>query len=162
MEGSDTLLTLAEIAVGLAGFSAIVVIFKRRDAGTWLATDADRFHGMIVHSMVAALLCFVPAAVAVFSDAPRTIWALSSGLLGVQVLAHTLLVLRLASTSGPSRLAVALGGGAVVVLQGLNVLGLGFDREPGPYVLGVLWHLVHAGILFVMLVWVRGEAIEEG
>lgn len=162
MEGSDTLPTLAEIAVGLAGFSAIVVIFKRRDAGTWLVADADRFHGMIVHSMVAAALCFVPAAVAVFTDASRTIWALSSGLLGVQVLAHTLLVLRLASTSSPNRLAVALGGGAVVVLQGLNVLGLGFDREPGPYVLGVLWHLAHAGILFVMLVWVRSEAIEEG
>ncbi len=49
----DTLLTLA-------GFSAVVVSFKKRDANTWLKLDADRFHGMILHAIL-ALLSLLPA-----------------------------------------------------------------------------------------------------
>ena len=48
----DVLFTVAEIAVALAGFSAVVVLFKRRDSGRWRAADADRFHGMVVHGVL--------------------------------------------------------------------------------------------------------------
>jgi hypothetical protein len=162
LDGADTLHSLAEIAIGLAGFSAIVVIFKRRDRGTWLPEHADRFHGMVVHSMVAALFAFLPEGVAAFTDDPAAIWGLSSALLGAQALAHTALVLGLATTQPLQKVWVGAAGAAVVVLQGLNALGLaGFDREPGAYVIGVLWHLATAGFLFVMLIWVRDEDIER-
>ena len=42
-----------EISVALAGFSAIVVLFRRGESGTWLPRDADRFHGMILHAAAA-------------------------------------------------------------------------------------------------------------
>ncbi len=37
----NTLLTLAEVAITMAGFSAVVVIFKKPDTNTWLKLDAD-------------------------------------------------------------------------------------------------------------------------
>jgi len=56
----NTLLTLAEVAITMAGFSAVVVSFKKRDTNTWLKLDADRFHGMILHAIL-ALLSLLPA-----------------------------------------------------------------------------------------------------
>jgi len=56
----DTLLPLAEVAITMAGFSAVVVILKKCDTNTKLKLDADRFHGMILHAIL-ALLSLLPA-----------------------------------------------------------------------------------------------------
>lgn len=156
----ETLYTLAEIAVGMAGFSAIVVVFRRRDSGIWRATDADRFNGMIVHSIAAVFFCVLPAVIASFSGDESRIWRIGSGVLGVQVLVHVVVVLRLSTTPPLGRALVGTFGAAVVGLQALNVSGILFSGAFGPYLLGVVWHLMHAGALFVMLVWVDGGAID--
>ncbi|MGH0030657.1 MAG: hypothetical protein ACQGVC_12760 [Myxococcota bacterium] len=159
---SERLLTLAEIAVAMAGFSAIVVLFKRREPGTWLATDADRFNGMIVHSMMAAALCGLPMLIGVFTHDVHRLWTIASAVMGLQVAGHAGLVLfYLQTTQRWAAAIVGAGGLTVVVLQVLNVLGIGFDAEFGPYVVGVCWHLFHTGMLFTMLVWVREESIER-
>ena len=59
-EQTDTLLALAEVAVALAGFSAIVVVLKRGVTGQWTSHDADRFHGMIIHAIAAVVFCLLP------------------------------------------------------------------------------------------------------
>ncbi len=155
----NTLLTFAEIAIALAGFSAIVVLFKRRETGTWLPEHADRFIGMVVHAMAAAFFCVLPVVVAAFASGTVT-WSICSASLGVQVIVHVIAVLRLSSTGRLGRVGVVLGGSAVVLVQLLNVFGIGFSREFGPYLVGVLWHLLHAGGLFVALVWVPAESID--
>ncbi len=45
MEASDELLTIAELAVGLAGFSGVVVAFTRQ--GELSLTDRYRFIGLL-------------------------------------------------------------------------------------------------------------------
>ena len=158
----DRLLTLAEIAVAMAGFSAIVVLFRRRTSGTWLAADADRFNGMIVHSVSATALCLVPAIIGVFTTDPAQVWRIASSVLGLQVLLHAgIVVFYLASTGLAGSILVATGGSTVVALQVLNVTGIGFSAEPGPYLLGVCWHLIQAGGLFTRLVWVGEASIER-
>ena len=57
MSESETLFSIAQVAIGLAGFSAIVVGFKRLESGDWHRADADRFNGMLIHAMCAALFC---------------------------------------------------------------------------------------------------------
>lgn len=157
----DTLFALAEIAVGLAGFSAIVVLFKQRDSGKWFAADADRFHGMVLHAMAAALFCVLPSLVAVFVDDPASVWRWSSAVLGLQVAGHAATVVALSSTGPFGRLVTIVGGASVAMLLCANVLGLGFAQEFGPYLVGVAWHLAHAGVLFVMLVWVPDISIDR-
>jgi len=106
----DTLFTLGEVAIGMAGFSAIVVLFKRGDSGRWRADDADRFNGMLIHAMAAAFFCVLPAFLAVLIDAPSRLWVVGSALLGTQIALHTGIVLRLPSTQGPARAVVRRQG----------------------------------------------------
>jgi len=48
------------------------------------------------------------------------------------------------------------------VLQVLNVVGVGASRGFTPYLIGLHRHLLQAGVLFVLLIWVRDEDIEGG
>lgn len=157
----SALLTVAEIAIALAGFSAVVVIFKRRSSGEWARADADRFHGMVLHAMAATAFAFLPFVVALFTDVAARVWSISSGLLGVQILWHVSVVVRLPSSSPGTRPFMLLGV-AAAALQGLNAFGIAFDREFAPYLVGVLWHVVQSGVLFVWLIWIPESDVEAG
>jgi hypothetical protein len=160
MHELDTLFALGEVAIGMAGFSAIVVLFKRRDSGRWRSQDADRFNGMLIHAMSAAFFCALPAVLEALIEATATLWAVGSALLGTQIALHAGIILHLPSTRTPTRAVVLLGGLAALTFQLLNVAGVGIPRGFAPYLIGVLWHLLHAGVLFVTLVWVRAEDVE--
>ena len=92
MAQSGLLYSLAEIAVTIAGFSAIVVLFKRSDSGTWLPSDADRFNGMLIHAMAAVFFCVLPSLIAVFETNEGTIWSIASAVLGVQIVGHSIII----------------------------------------------------------------------
>jgi hypothetical protein len=157
----DTLFKVAEIAVAIAGFAAIVVLFRRRDAGTWQAYDGDRFNGMVMHALVALFFCFLPAVLSAFSDQPATVWGIASGLLAVWTVCHVAGVLRMATTDRGSRAALVLGFAVAGVLA-MNALGVGFERAFAPYLIGVLWHVFQAAVLFGLLVFVRSDQMDRG
>ena len=156
MAQSGLLYSLAEIAVTIAGFSAIVVLFKRSDSGTWRPADADRFNGMLIHAMAAVFFCVLPSLIAVFETNEGTIWSIASAVLGVQIVGHAIVIFRLEAIGLRGRLFLVMALGAAV-LQILNVFAIHFSREFGPYLVGVLWHVLHAGGLFVSLVWARSS-----
>ncbi len=160
MAEEDLLFTLAEIAVAMAGFSAVVVVFRRRDQGGWAREDADRFNGMVLHSMASAFFCLLPSLLRVFTEEPSQVWAVASTAIGVQILGHCVVVFRLPS-SGSSTAGSLAAGLAVALLSAMNVLGFGFEREFRPYLVAVLWHVLQAGVLFVMLVWVRSDDVQS-
>ena len=160
MSEVDALFSLAEIAVTMAGFSAVVVVFRRRDASRWSAADADRFNGMLVHSMTAAFFCILPSILAAFTRDPHMVWAWASGLIGVQIAAHVTGVLLMSTTDRVGRALVGLGY-LVAGLQGMNVVEWGYAREFRPFLLGVVWHVFQAGVLFVVLIILRREDLEE-
>lgn len=161
MAPSDALPVLAQIAVALAGFSAIVVSFKRRESGKWAASDADFFNGMVIHSIVALAFCLFPWFLGVFVQREPVIWNIASAVLAVQVLSHAGRIVTLPSTGKTSGTITGAGGLFVVVLQVFNVAGLGFEHEFGPYLVGVLWHIAHASMLFLWLVFIRRTDIEK-
>jgi hypothetical protein len=158
---ASVLFALAEISVAFAGFSAIVVLFKRRDSGKWQAADADRFHGMVLHAMAAVFFCLLPSIVGVFTDRAALVWNLSSAALGIQITLHIALVMNFASTTGASRVLLGLGFVPAGV-QALNVLGIGFAHEFAAYLFGVVWHVFQSGVLFVVLIWIPDEDLEAG
>ena len=162
LDEQGTLFTVAEMAIGMAGFSAIVVMFKRRGSGRWDPADADRFNGMLLHSIAAGFFCILPSVLQTFTREVATTWLLGSAALGLQVLVHTCIVLRLPSSSWRVKALVGILGLLVAALQLANVTRLGFDREFGPYLVGVLWHMFQAGLLFLMLIWVRASDVGGG
>jgi hypothetical protein len=152
----ETLFTLAEIAITIAGFSAIVVGFKQRGSGEWQTEDADRFRGMLAHAMFAAFFCLFPSFISLFTADQSRIWSIASSVLGVQLFANCIIILRLPSGGWPARLSLLLSLGAFA-LQVLNVTAVHFSHEFRPYLGGVLLHVVQAGALFVSLVWIPSD-----
>lgn len=154
-----TLYALAELAVAMAGFASIVVLFKRGRTGGWVPADADRFNGMLLHAMAAGFFCVFPPFISVFTSDPSRIWTIASASIAVQLLLHAAVIFWLPSTTIRIRLALVLPLG-LVGLQFLNVLGVWFAGDFRPYLAAVLWHIFQAGLLFVTLVFVRDEDIE--
>ena len=156
----DTLLGLAEVAIALAGFSAIVVVLKRGEAGSWNQIDADRFIGMVIHAVFAVVFCFLPSIVNVVVQDAVTTLHITCALLGAQILAHSLGVMFFSTSDLIARLSLLFG-----VLIGLLQFGAftdwGVHRELELYIVGVIWHIIQAGVLFVMLIWIPKEAIDE-
>ena len=154
----DTLLTLAEVAIALAGFAAIVVIFKRAADGKWRRRDADQFHGMVVHAIFAVAFCLLPSFLnLIIQDVVTTLHA-ACAVLGVQIITHAFGVMRLASTGWAAK--IALGFGVLVgLIQFAAFSDWGVLRELEIYILGIMWHIIQAGLLFVMLVWIPTDDI---
>ncbi len=157
---AELLFTLAEISVALAGFSAIVVLFKRRDSGRWHAVDGNRFNGMLFHAIFAAFFCIFPSILNIFTDKPSHIWSIASAVLGAQILVHVTIIIRVATTKRRHILPIVALASGPIALQVLNVTGIGFAHEFGPYLGGVLWHVIHASVLFVWLVQIPQEDLD--
>ncbi len=146
----------------MAGFSAVVVIFKRRATDLWRKADADRFHGMVIHAILASLFCFLPFLVIEFTGTESDALRWCSGFLGVATAVQLTGAIRAESSSNlwiKGQLIVV--GAAIVVLQGLNAIW-DFPRyHLGLYLIGVFWHVMQAAIVFVMLIWIPASSIEK-
>ena len=47
----ETLISLAEVAIAIAGFASIVLVVKSTSSQKWLKQDTDFFTGMALHAM---------------------------------------------------------------------------------------------------------------
>jgi hypothetical protein len=156
--GTDALLTTAEIAVAFAGFASVVTVFRRRDDRSLSPPDIVRFQLMISASLSVVLFALLPFAFLFFGSAEPRIWSTSSAILalylGTSLVIITRRTLSLASAKALSPLVTwpflvaAIG---VFVLQVLNAAGVVFQRELGPYFLGLLYLLVLSGFSFARL-----------
>jgi hypothetical protein len=157
----DTLIGLAEIAIALAGFSAIVVMLRRGADGRWSALDAARFQGMVLHSCGAFAFALLPTLMnAVIQNAEMTLH-IAAGLLGTLTLCHAAFVLWTVHTNWIERVLLA-GGFSVGLLQWVVFTDRGFEREHEIYLVGVAWHTLQAAILFLGLVWIPSDSIRDG
>ena len=152
-ESSDNLLALAELAIALAGFSAIIVVLRNNESEKWAPRDVDYFHGMITHSAFATFFCLLPALVnLVVQDTVLTL-KVCCALIGLQIVSQAVLVLRL-----PSSGKLATGAMIFGLLLGLSQLLIftawGENHEINFYQGAIIWHILQAGLLFVMLVWI--------
>ena len=156
----DTLLSLAEVSVALAGFSAIVVVLKRNVAGSWSAVDADQFHGMVIHAICAVVFCLLPSIIDVVVQDMVTTLHIACALLGTQMVVHSLAVMFF-STSAVLARALLSFGVVFGLVQFLAFTDWGVQREFQFYTVGIIWHIFQAGVLFVLLVWIPRESIES-
>ena len=111
MEASDELLTIAELAIGLAGFSGVIVAFTHRDG----LSEVNRYHFIILFSVAlsAVFMAFVPFGFHYQGKVGPALWVSSS------------LVMLIAGAA----VSIALGVAARALPRGLR-RGAGFPHRP--------------------------------
>lgn len=161
IDAADLLIGLGEVAVTVAGFSGIVAVLGVRSVAQLSLVARARLVNLLVTSLAAAFLSFLPVALQLFDLRPALVWRISS--CGLAAFCAVFVTLRavnvrrlgLGAPDGPRiwvawTFVVALG--FAVLAQAANVAGLVGGPSGGPYVLGILALLLIAGLQFALLV----------
>ena len=70
----DYFLTIAELAVALAGFGSLAALIGRRSGGESAAVDAGRLRAMLERSLTAMILAVLPVSLGRFELAQHWVW----------------------------------------------------------------------------------------
>ena len=156
MNEIDTLMTCAELALALAGFSGIIVVLSRSTARED-SLERLRLTGLLTTAVGALLLALTPVALSYLQLEPDTIWRASSALMATYVaIGLSALVPRaLGDPETRARLPLFLViwgvWGAMAVLQLANATFLPNETRFGVYFAGLAWTLVGGGIFFCLV-----------
>jgi hypothetical protein len=161
MDQFEGLQTIAEVAVGIAGFGGIVVAITR-GRQEWQSWDEIRIWGVLVPSISAVPLALLPLGLSSAGLASDALWRVSSlAMIAVGLTSFLAFGLRFRSTlaQGPFHpvLGRFLAGGSVLNLlcQASNAVGIGFRGSFSVYYFGLLWLLIYSGLEFISLIFLR-------
>lgn len=163
MEGAEILQLLAELAIGVLGFSGVVAVLGRRSAGEWAEVDRARFFWMLWATTLVLASSLIPFLFHHGGIAGPPLWGWCSAIAATAwtlVPAAGLYVRSLMfpnpSTPGVSKLAVLYVWPSMFVtplLLALNALAIGFDRTFAPYLGALLLAFGSPIILFIRLLY---------
>ena len=159
MEFENVLLTLAEIAVAVAGFSGVVGVFGRQHSRGDPRVDATRLRSLVETGLISAGFCVTPSVFAEAGLDPSLAWRLASLLFAAGLSASTATSLlrfnRLAGLNLYKRDPVASGfyilAGIAVAVLTANGLGAFGSLSPTVYVLCLVSPFGVAVLLFLRL-----------
>lgn len=89
---ANALLTFAQVAIGLAGFSAILVALSGKP-DQWTPVDAFRIRNILAFTFQSVFLSLIPFVLTFFSVSESTVWHVSLLILALATLGSVLLVL---------------------------------------------------------------------
>src|SRR5438045_2664940 len=171
MEHEQFLLTIAQIAVTLAGFSGLVVAIRGAPSRAWHARDIWSLTWMFGTSFGALFLSLLPLLLAAFRLRDELIWTSATFVLSVFVIVFSTAMLiwgrRLTKEGHPPRVrffpAVALlllvGSG---VFAGLAALGLFSQFRGGLFIFGLFSCLVVSALSVVVFIVVLAACEQDG
>ncbi len=166
----DSLQTIAEISIGLAGFSGLVVALRK---GSGPLDDVQKYRLRILFSLSfgAMFLSLLPDTLMNFGVPDERVWIDSSA----AIFAYSLLFIAwwIVSSRRIARIApeifnwmafsmMTTGHTIVLLLQLAVVLGLLENRAPGVIVLSLIWYLIHAAQQFVRMLFVQPRDSQRG
>lgn len=163
MDAFDTLLTLAEVSIGLAGFAGIVVVFGR-GPGALPPADSLRLAALVGASLGTLFFSLTPIALNALGLSEPELWQWSSAIMVAFVVpAHLIGVLRIRRIAA-EMLEVApvhlFAIGALLLLgnivaQVCNSVGAPWLPSFGVYLSGLIVYLGFAAFQFARLLFVR-------
>jgi hypothetical protein len=166
----DSLQTIAEISIGLAGFSGLVVAL-RKGSGSLDEIQKYRLRILFSLSFGAMFLSLLPDTLVNFGVPDERVWFDSSaGIFGYSLL---FIAWWIVSSRRMARIApeifnwmafstMATGHTIVLLLQLAIVLGFLENRAPGVIALGLIWYLIHAAQQFVRMLFVQPRESQHG
>lgn len=167
MEVREELLNIAEIAIGIAGFSGVVAAFLQR--GGLHEVDRVRFINLFSTAFSTLVLAYVPIVVSHLVDEPDRIWSLSSGVMVVAWLSATTLAYLLVFPTIREHVygklpffLLAIPSTTNLIVQILNLGGWLWDPGFLAYLLGLFIYLYAAGLMFVYVILYRPSSPVAG
>ena len=154
MDAESTLLSLADIAVALAGFAGVVTAFQTRGR-PWSHFDTQRLFNMLIFSFALLFFSLLPL---LWLSAEKQPWVTCSAGLGaavsIQFLVSTSRVIqRPPGTQVYVAIFMAVGGLISAALLWLNTFGLLFQHGFTGYLMGLFWLVIASAVFFVRLVY---------
>jgi len=153
METFDLLLTMAEVAVGLAGFSAIIVTLNRRPIREWDDTDQLNLRLLIQVSGLTIFFSLLPLLLQIPLSIPDT-WLYGLLIYGlIHIIDVSFFLMNVTPETPPVFRNSARTGFCVAVIQ-LIVFGVGTTVwQEAVYVFTLFWHLGIVFLAFILLLY---------
>lgn len=158
----ESLQTIAEISIGLAGFSGLVVAL-RKDAGPLDDIQKYRLRILFSLSFGAMFLSLLPDTLVNFGVPDERLWFISSA----TIFAYSFLFIawwimssrRIAQVAPEifnwAAFSTMAAGHTIVLLQLAVMLDFLENRAPGVISLGLIWYLIHASQQFVRMLFIQ-------
>ena len=173
MQYADTFETIAEVAIGVAGFASLVLVLTRDRGSQVSEVDSMRTRILLVFSLSPILLALLPITLAAGGFEGSTLWRLASAIMltaaavtWYRTYRSILQVVRIAG--GVGAMPASETSGAALFLPTLAVLSivhllsqaancLAVPGPPGPflYLVGLLVYLTVAILQFARSVFLR-------
>jgi hypothetical protein len=161
VEGSEALLTVAEISLGLAGFGGIFVALARERTALRPA-DAYRLVLLLSTALSTLVLSLLPIGLASVGLSERWVWRLSSALMVGLLGAISLVAYRSRRRhaeeirAGEARrvaLAIAVLNVVTIAAQLVNVSGSLFEPQFGAFFFGLVFTVAFGSYLFARMLF---------
>ena len=156
MEGTDQLLIVTEVSVALAGFAGIVSAYQYKEGRKISRGDALGIAMMVNIGLVNAIFSLLPLILFSLGLNETATWKVCSALMAINYLIFFAYVfknmrgVRVRKVS--SKLIYILLYSVAFIFMIVNVLGIGYNGEQGPFFVSLILLLVIAGYMFARLV----------
>jgi len=164
MSAKDELLTIAQLAVALIGFSGLIFVFRARDVTELEVRDLSALAMIVGAGAIALAFALLPLPLSYLGLSEQTFWRLCSGLFGTTLLAAAAVfavinrrLVKLGHAQRTPRLNRATLLLALLMSAGLTLSALGLmPPNPAIYLLGlVLCVLLCLAFVAFMLIVAR-------
>jgi hypothetical protein len=162
---NETILnTLAEVAVTLAGFSGVAVVFRLRGAQSWSPTELRFLWLLIGDSFLVLFFSLLPFPLALADWSDDALWGICNALLGSWFIVGDVLALRgerrdrlaqqliTVPVITPILYVMSIGALAMGTALWLSALDLLVARGQAVYVLGLIALLAFAAVEFLFFI----------
>jgi hypothetical protein len=166
MEPGEALSTAAQIAVALAGFAGVVVVFRRESVHDWSPIDKFRLRLLLANSILPLALCVIGLLLLTIKPTPVGIWRWCSGFAVVIVLPFAVTtsgsfrrldsrqLQRALATGFSFQLFTILGTGAMA----LQFFNIAIINAFWAFFTGIVVHLLAAMFQFARIILLPPEA----
>ncbi len=165
MSEHETLTSVAEFAIALAGFSGIVVSLGNQP-GRWSPADRSRLLNVLLFAFGAGFMAYLPMGLAHSGLTGSPLWRASSGFFLCFGVAGSVFMIRrmrglpndVRAVLHPVVRQISYATSAIAILALLlNTLGVGFRPHFSAYFLGLVVLLLNGSIQFTRILFVRPE-----
>jgi hypothetical protein len=165
MEPGEAVSTAAQIAVALAGFAGVVVVFRRESVHDWTAVDKFRLRLLLTNSILPLALCVIGMLLLTTKPAPAGVWRWCSCAAVVIVLPFAVMTSRTFRQLDRQQLQSALATGFTFYLFGLLGIGamllqffnLAILNAFWAFFTGIVVHLLAAMVQFARIILLPPE-----